>query len=121
MYTHSDARKRLTKRAAIAMSFVATLVATPQLAAQSVPTFTENFKNIKLLAAQGTGYYVNFREAFGQQCLYDVAYISAEKKGLYATLLAAHLSGKRIHRISYQQPGGNGAICNLDQVELDAG
>jgi hypothetical protein len=121
MQTRSDARKRLTRMAVLAVSITATFGVTPHLAAQSVPTFTENFRNIKLLAAQGTGYYVNFKEPFGQQCMYDVAYISAEKKGLYATLLAAHLAGKRIHRISYQQPGGNGAICNLDQVELDAG
>lgn len=32
--------------------------------------------------------------------------------------MAAYLSGKRVHKITYTQPGGNGSKCNLDQVEL---
>ena len=112
---------RLAKTAVLAVLTTATLSATSPVAAQSSTQFTENGKTIKLIAAQGTGYYVTFQEPFGQQCMYGVAYISAEKKGLYATLLAAHLTGKRIHRISYLQPNCNGSICDLDQVEVIAG
>ncbi|OWQ93213.1 hypothetical protein CDN99_01585 [Roseateles aquatilis] len=97
---------------------VAALAVTPSLSAQTTPTFSEYNKNIALLAAQGTEYYVNFHEPFSQQCIWGVAYIKAEQKGLYITLLAAKLAGRKINKITYLQAGGNGTICYLDQVEL---
>lgn len=52
-----------------------------QLIAQTTPQFTETDKGIKLIAAQGTDYYVNFHEPFAQQCIWDVAYITSDKRG----------------------------------------
>ena len=114
----NDTNLRLTKSVLFAAVTAVAIGGPTQLAAQTTPQFTETNKGIKLLAAQGTDYYVNFHEPFGQQCIWDVAYIANDKKGLYATLMAAYLSGKRVHKITYTQPGGNGSKCNLDQVEL---
>jgi len=80
--------------------------------------FSETNKTIAKLGAQGTSFYTYFAEPMGQSCLNGVLYVSPDKKGLYTQLLAAKLSGKRISRIDYSQPGGNGTFCNVELVEI---
>lgn len=74
-------------------------------------------KTIRQLGAQGDYFYVSFNEPFTLSCAYNVVYIAADRKGLYAQLLAAKLSGKRISRIVYNQ-SGTGTACNMDLVEI---
>jgi hypothetical protein len=80
--------------------------------------FSEWNKTIGRLGVQGDSYYVDFAEPFGQTCGHGVAYIPPEHKGLYAQLLAAKLSGKKISRFDYEQTGGNGATCTVKLVEI---
>jgi len=75
-------------------------------------------KTIRQLGAQADYFYVSFNEPFTFNCAYGVAYISANRKGLYAQLLAAKLSGKRISRLNYSQPNGPGTTCNVELVEI---
>jgi hypothetical protein len=80
--------------------------------------FSEANKTIAKLGAQGTSFYTYFAEPMGQNCLNGVLYISPDKKGLYTQLLAAKLTGKRISRVDYSQPAGNGTFCNVELVEI---
>jgi hypothetical protein len=80
--------------------------------------FSEYNKTVARLGAQGSIYYVGFVEPLGQNCQWGNVYVAADRKGLYAQLLAAKLAGKRISRIDYSQPNGNGTQCNADLVEL---
>lgn len=75
-------------------------------------------KTVRQLGAQADYFYVSFNEPFTFNCAYGVAYISANRKGLYAQLLAAKLSGKRIARLNYSQPNGPGTTCNVELVEI---
>ena len=75
-------------------------------------------KTIRQLGAQGDYFYVSFNEPFTINCAYGVVYISSNRKGLYAQLLAAKLSGRRISRLMYSQPNGPGTTCNVDLVEI---
>lgn len=80
--------------------------------------FTEVNKTVSRLGAQGAGFYVSFVEPFGQNCQWGAAYITPDTKGLYVQLLAAKLSNRRISRIDYSQPGGNGSMCTAALVEI---
>ena len=51
-------------------------------------------------------------------CAWGNVYISADRKGIYTQLLAAKLNGKRLSRVDYSQPGGNGTQCNAEIVEI---
>jgi hypothetical protein len=75
-------------------------------------------KTVLKLGAQGDYFYVSFNEPFTRRFGYDVIYIASKNKGLYVQLLAAKLSGKRISRIVYSQPDGEGTSCNMDLVEI---
>jgi len=75
-------------------------------------------KTVRQLGAQGDYFYVSFNEPFTINCAHGVVYISSDRKGLYAQLLAAKLSGKRISRLVYSQPNGPGTTCNVDLVEI---
>lgn len=101
----------------IAASTILSLVAVMPASGQAT-YFSEATKTIAKLGAQGTSFYVYFAEAMGQSCQNGVLYISPDKKGLYTQLLAAKLTGKRISRIDYSQPGGNGTFCNVELVEI---
>lgn len=92
------------------------LVAMPAFAQSTY--FSEGSKSISRLGVQGTGYYVGFTEAFGQNCQWGNAYMSADRKGMYALILAAKLANRRVSRVDYSQPGGNGTQCFLEIVEL---
>ena len=102
---------------ALATSSILSLVGSVPANAQAT-YFTESTKTIAKLGAQGTSFYVYFAEAMGQNCQNGVLYISPDKKGLYTQLLAAKLTGKRISRVDYSQPGGNGTFCNVELVEI---
>ena len=80
--------------------------------------FSESNKTILRLGAQGTYFYVSFNEAMLTNCLWGNLYIAAEQKGLYTQLLAAKLTGRRLSRVDYSQPGGNGTQCNVAIVEI---
>lgn len=80
--------------------------------------FVEYTKTVAVLGAQNTSFYVRFNESVGQSCLNGVVYIAPEKKGLYTQLLAAKLTGKRLSRVDYSQPSGNGTFCNVELVEI---
>lgn len=84
---------------------------------QSV-SFSEGSKTIARLGMQGTTGYVSFVEPLRQNCLWGNIYIAPERKAMFAQLLAAKLAGKRLSRIDYSQPGGNGTQCNADLVEI---
>jgi len=80
--------------------------------------FTEYSKSIARLGAQGTIFYAGFVEPFTANCQWGNVYVTADRKGLYAQLLAAKLTNRRISRLDYSQPGGSGTICNVELVEL---
>jgi hypothetical protein len=80
--------------------------------------FSETNKTVAKLGAEGSRFYTSFAESVGQNCLYGILYISADRKGLYVQLLTAKLAGKHLSRIDYSQPGGNGTACNVELVEI---
>ena len=80
--------------------------------------FTETNKTVGSLGAQGTSYYASFKESLGQTCLGSFVYITPERKGLYGQLLVAKLTGRRVSRLDYSQPGGPGSMCNAELVEI---
>jgi len=110
----------LTLRSTLPRVFTVLLtVAAIHIPLQAQNTYFQEYdKNIAKLGVQGTAYYVTFAEPFGQTCMYGPAYIAADKKGLYAHLLAAKLAGKRISRFDYSQPAGNGGQCWVELVEF---
>lgn len=75
-------------------------------------------KTVRQLGAQTDYFYVSFNEPFTLNCAYGVAYIASVNKGLYAQLLAAKMSGKRISRLVYSQSGGTTGSCNVELVEI---
>lgn len=79
---------------------------------------SEYNKTIAKLGAQGDYFYVSFYEPLTHNCAYDNLYISAGRKGMYAQLLAAKLTGRRMSSIDYAQPDGDGTTCNVDIVEI---
>lgn len=87
------------------------------LPAQALP-FSEYNKTIARLGAQETFYYAAFNEPFGQNCQWGNVYVLADRKGLYAQLLVAKVTGKRVSRLDYSQPGGSGTQCYVELVEL---
>lgn len=80
--------------------------------------FQESNKTVYKLGVQETYFYVTFTEGFGRTCAHNLAYISADYKGIYAMLLAAKLSGKKISRVDYQQLNGLGSECQIKLVEV---
>lgn len=80
--------------------------------------FSEGAKSIEKIGAFGTGYYIAVAEPLGQNCQHGNIFISADRKGIYATLLATKLAGKILCRLDYSQPSGNGTICNIESVEV---
>lgn len=106
-------KKALAAAAAVSLGF---LLLTPAHGQSTY--FSETNKTIAKLGAQGTSFYTYFAEPMGQNCLNGVLYISPDKKGLYTQLLAAKLTGKRISRVDYSQPAGNGTFCNVELVEI---
>jgi hypothetical protein len=80
--------------------------------------FTEYNKSITRLGAQGTMFYVSFAEPFTASCQWGNVYVAADRKGLYAQLLAAKLANRRISRLDYSQPGGSGTPCAAELVEI---
>ncbi len=80
--------------------------------------FTDYNKTISRIGAQGTIFYVGFNEPLAQTCQYGNIYIAQDRKGMYAQLLAAKLTGRRISRVDYSQPSGNGTTCSLELVEF---
>lgn len=109
--------RELHLKCAFALILALCLLASPVASAQAT-YFSENQKTIYRLGAQNDFYYVDFVEPFGQICLANVAYVSFDRKGLYAQLLAAKLSGRRVSRLDYSQPGGSGTQCNIELVEI---
>jgi hypothetical protein len=80
--------------------------------------FSETNKTVARLGAEGGGFYATFVESVGQTCLYGILYVASDKKGLYTQLLTAKITGKRLSRIDYSQPNGNGTVCNLELAEI---
>lgn len=80
--------------------------------------FIENGKTIAKLGAYSTGFYVSFIEPLGQNCQHGNVFISLDRKGIYAELLAAKITGKRLSRFDYSQPAGNGTNCNAELAEF---
>lgn len=70
--------------------------------------FVEANKTIVRLGAQADIYYVSVAEPLSHNCSYGNLYITSARKGLYTQLLAAKLSGRKLSRIDYSQPGGAG-------------
>jgi|GEM_PF-5837544 len=87
------------------------------IAIAQTQSIDEYQKTVRQLGAQGDYFYVSFNEPFTLNCAYNVVYIASDRKGLYAQLLAAKLTGKRISRIVYNQSGA-GTTCNMDLVEI---
>lgn len=81
--------------------------------------FIEYSKTVAKVGAEGNFYYATFAESVGQNCQYGVLFIASDRKGLYTQLLAAKLSGKRISRLDYSQPDGNGKDCKIELVEIE--
>jgi hypothetical protein len=102
------------RKMAIGLSLAGVL--TPLLA--QTANFIEYNKTVAALGAEGTGFYVRFAEATGQNCLYGVLYVASDRKGIYTQLLAAKLTGRTLSRVDYSQPGGNGTRCNVEIVEI---
>jgi len=100
---------------ATALAGLGTL-ATPTFAQSTY--FTEVNKSVARLGAQNVGFYASFVEPFGQSCQWGNIYITPDRKGIYAQLLTAKLTGRRISRVDYSQPGGNGTQCNAELVEI---
>jgi hypothetical protein len=68
-------------------------------------------------------YYFRAVEALSNTgCLYGTLYIatnaSQDAKAMYATLLAAKLTGRRLSRVDYSQTGGPGNLCFAHLVEV---
>jgi hypothetical protein len=90
-----------------------------QLTAYAQSTyFTEYNKTVLRLGAQEAIYYVGFVEPLTQTCQWGNVYVASDRKGLYTQLLAAKLAGKRISRVDYRQPGGNGTQCFAELIEF---
>jgi len=79
---------------------------------------TETNKTISRVGAQGTIFYVSFNEPLARTCQWGVVYIAQDRKGMYAQVLAAKLSGRKLSRIDYSQAGGDETTCNLELVEF---
>ncbi|WP_323141133.1 hypothetical protein [Massilia phyllosphaerae] len=105
------------KRSALLFVPIVALLAAGTVAAQSKHAIEYN-KTISKLGAQGDYFYVSFAEPFTLNCAYGNLYVAANRKGLYTQLLAAKLTGKRVSRIDYVQPDGDGTVCNVDIVEI---
>jgi hypothetical protein len=93
------------------------LIATAFAQAQTA-NYIEVSKTIARLGAQGTFYYVVFAEPLSQNCQFGTIYVSPDRKGMYAQLLAAKLANKRISRVDYSQAGGTGTLCSAELVEI---
>lgn len=78
--------------------------------------YMEYNKTISKIGAQGDGFYVQFAESFGQNCIYGTGYFSS--KGIYAQILTASLMGQKLSRVDYTQPGGAGTECYISLVEF---
>lgn len=88
-------------------------------ATSAQPTyFQESDKTVATIGAQADYFYVRFVEPLTQNCQYGLLYISASNKGLYTQLMTASLTGRKILRLDYAQPDGNGGACTAQVVEF---
>ncbi len=78
--------------------------------------FSEGSKTIAILGIQGTYYYFGVAEGVGQTCLGGLVYVVPERKPMYAALLAAKLTGKRLSRLDYSITNGQ---CWAEIVEIN--
>lgn len=106
-----------SKRSASLCISIVALLAGGTVVAQTKNAIEYN-KTISKLGAQGDYFYVSFVEPLTINCAYGNLYIAANRKGLYTQLLAAKLTNKRVSRIDYVQPDGDGTVCNVDIVEI---
>ncbi len=102
-------------RVALALAALAAL----QPGRAEATSFTEYNKSITRVGAQGAMFYVAFAEPLTTNCQWGNVYVAADRKGLYAQLLAAKLTNRRISRLDYSQPGGSGTSCAVELVEFN--
>jgi hypothetical protein len=105
-------------KALVSLALTLAALSSLQPARAQATYFTEYNKSITRLGAQGTIFYVGFVEPFTANCQWGNVYVAADRKGLYAQLLAAKLTNRRISRLDYSQPGGSGTPCAVELVEL---
>jgi hypothetical protein len=74
---------------------------------------------ITTIGVHGTTPYFRIAEPLAAQCAYLIIYIPADKKTMYAQVLAAKLAGRKLSRVNYTLRNGPNSECHAVIVEME--
>lgn len=74
---------------------------------------------ITTIGVHGTTPYFRIAEPLAAQCAYFLIYVPADKKAMYAQVLAAKLAGKKLSRVYYTLTNGPNSDCHAVVVEME--
>ena len=74
---------------------------------------------ITTIGVHGPTPYFRIAEPLAAQCAYLLIYIPADKKSMYAQVLAAKLAGRKLSRVNYTLTNGPNSECHAVVVEME--
>ncbi|MGX9774324.1 hypothetical protein ACWYXN_12520 [Janthinobacterium aestuarii] len=74
---------------------------------------------ITTIGVHGPTPYFRVAETLAAQCAYSLIYIPADKKAMYAQVLAAKLAGRKLSRVHYTLTNGPNSECHAVIVEME--